>query len=290
VGTKLTVDTGANQEDVTVTAVTATTFTANFTLAHNGTVAPFQVVVSTDERRRVTLRVVRYNNPADATYLSATDANITAQFEHANSRWRQVGLQVDRLATQDRDIPAGALNAVNRFPFVHPNGAEEQAVFGDLLPLTPDNTLTVVFIHIDPADQTNAYAPILQTNPAPLPGGGTAAMGDRFFLFVNSRLDANFETLAHELHHVLFNRFDGLSAQRFFTFNTTAPNGFGLPLPNILVYRRIQLLHTADPNIDPNNDNTFNWHRRARTARFPVAGDFNPAATATTGNNFTSEF
>ncbi len=291
VGSTLLIDSGANLEQVRVTAVTGTTFTAAFANAHNGAAAPFPIA-GRSERRRVSVRVVRYNNPADATYLSATDANIKDQFEHANRRWRQTGLQVDRLATQDRQIPAGALNAVQRFPFVHPNGAQEQAVFGDLVPITPDNTLTVVFVHLDPADGVNAYAAILQTLPAPVPAGGTAAMDDRFFIFVNSRLDPNFETLAHELHHVLFNRFDGPADRRFFTFNTTAPNNFGLALPDVRVYRRIQTLHTADPNNDPNDDNTFNWQRRQRTAglRFPVAGNFNPAATATTGNRFTGDF
>lgn len=286
-GSQLTIDTGANLEEVLVTAVTPTTFTADFTRAHDGTAAPFKIAGHADERRRVTLRVVRYNNPADPTYLSATDQNISDQFEHANRRWNQAGLQVDRLATDDRQIPAGALSGNGRFPFAHPDGAQEQAVLADLLPITPDNTLTVVFVHVDPADGFNAYAAILPTSPVPLPVGGTATMDDRYFIFVNSRLNADFETLAHELHHVLFNRFDGDPTVRFFTFNTNAPSA---PLPDVRKYRRIQTLHFGDVDNDPNNDNTFNWHRRERTARFPVSGDVNPAATNTTGNLFTTDF
>lgn len=285
-GSTLTVDTGANQEEIFVSAATATTFTANFANAHNGVAALFQIVGRTDERRRVQVRVVRYNNPADATYLSATNANVDDQFVHADRRWRQVGLQIDRAATQDRQIPAGALVA-GRYPFSHPNGAPEQAALADLLPITPDDTLSVVFVHLT---GVNAYSAILPTVPVPLPAGGTATMGNRYFIFINSRLDPNDETLAHELHHVLFNRGDAATGQQFFTFNTNPPNNFGIPLPDVRVYRRIQTLHTANPNVDANNDNTFNWHRRLQTARFPVAGDFNPAATPTTGNRFTGEF
>lgn len=42
-GSILVMDTGANQETVTVTAVTATTFTCVTTKAHNGTVTPFSI-------------------------------------------------------------------------------------------------------------------------------------------------------------------------------------------------------------------------------------------------------
>jgi hypothetical protein len=44
VGTQLVIDTGANQETVTVTAITASSFTAVTTLAHDGSVTPFPVV------------------------------------------------------------------------------------------------------------------------------------------------------------------------------------------------------------------------------------------------------
>jgi outer membrane protein OmpA-like peptidoglycan-associated protein len=287
VGMSLTIDTGANQEETTVTAVTPTTFTANFAKAHDGTAAPFQIVGQTDERRRLRVQVVRYNNPADPTYLSATDDNIREQFEHAEVRWRQTGLQVDRLATQDRNLPAGALNAAGRFPFSHPDGPQEQAVLADLLPITPDNTLTVVFIHTDPLGGFNAYAAILPTAPVPLPAGGTATMDDRFFIFINSRLNPNLETLPHELHHVLFNRGDAATLPRFFTFNTNAPLP---PLPDVRKRRRIHTLHSADVNADPNNDNTFNWQRRERTGDRTVGHDFNPPPTASTGNRFTEDF
>ncbi len=287
VGSSLTIDSGANQEVVIVTAVTAATFTATFTRAHNGAAARFIITGNTDERRRVRVRVVRYNNPADPTYLSATNGNITDQFQHSELRWRQTGLQVDHLATQDRVVPAGALNAAGRFPFVHPNGAQEQAVLADLLPITPDNTLTVVFIHIDPLAALNAYAAILPTNPVPLPAGGTATMDDRFFIFINTRLNPDLETLPHELHHTLFNRGDEATDIRFFTFNTSQP---ALPVPDARKYRRIQTLHTADIDTDPNNDNTFNWQRRLRTGNRAVGHDFNPPANASTGNRFTQEF
>jgi len=112
-------------------------------------------------------------------------------------------------------------------------------------------------------------------------------MGDRFFIFINSRLDPNVETLSHELHHVLFNRGDDATAARFFTFNTNAPLP---PLPDVRKYRRIQTLHTADVNADLNNNNTFNWQRLQRTRHPTIRNYFNPPPTPSTDNRFTGDF
>jgi hypothetical protein len=291
VGSRLVVDTGANQEEVAVTAVTAASFTAAFANAHNGGAAPIRIAGTTDERRRLRVRVVRYTNAADATYVSARDVDIRDQFAHANLGWNQVGLQIDAGATSNRQIPAAALNAAGKFPFVHPNGAEEQAVLADLIPITPDNTLTAVFLDmVGP----NAYAAILQTAPVPLPAGGTVNMGDRFFIFLRSRLDPLNETLSHELHHVLHNRAHALAvADHLFTFNTNPPVMLaalrGIALPDSRFYRRIHVLNSANPNLDPNNDDILNWFRRPRTARFPILASL-ALATATTGNNLTEDF
>jgi hypothetical protein len=274
---------------VAVTAVTATTFTATFAQPHNGGAAAFAVAGTTDERRRLSVRVVRYDDP-DPRYVRATDQDILDQFAHANLRWNQVGLQVDAGATDDRAAPAGALVA-GKFPFSHPNGAPEQAVLAELLPITPDGTLTVVFIDLTGA---NAYAAILPINPVPLPAGGTATMGNRFFLFVKSGVNQLNETLPHELHHVLHNRADvaGL-ADQFFAFNTTPARTLaiarGIALPDARIYRRIQVRNSADPNVDPNNDNILNWFRRPLGTRTPVVGSIGPA-TAATGNNLTEDF
>jgi outer membrane protein OmpA-like peptidoglycan-associated protein len=238
-----------------------------------------------DERRRVATRVIRYTNAADPTFRVATDAIIAGQFAHANLRWNQIGVQIDAGATANRQIPAGALRA-GKFPFAHPNGAEEIAVLRDLLPITPDGTLTVVFVDLSGA---NAYAAILQTNPIPVGGGPALTMGNRFFIFIQSVLDLTNETLAHELHHVLFNRFDTATDRQFFTLNTNAPAGFGVPLPDARIYRRIQNRNSPDPDNDPTNANVINWARRVRTARFPQPFGF-AAADATTGNTFLQPF
>jgi hypothetical protein len=85
---------------------------------------------------------------------------------------------------------------------------------------------------------------------------------------------------------VLFNRFDGTTARRFYTLNTNAPSGFGVALPDPRIYRRIQNQNSADPDNDAPNDNIVNWARRLRGARFPIGGDLDPP-TATTGNKLT---
>jgi len=286
VGSRLTIDSGANQEEVVVTAVTLTTFTATFTLPHNGAAAPFTIAGTTDERRRVPVRVIRYINPANPAFPAATAANITGQFQHSNDRWNQVGCQIDPAATVDRQIPAGALNAAGIYGGAL-NNPFEQAALSDLIPITPDNTITVVFV---PKNGSNANTTLNQRNPIPQPVGPPLTLGDRFFVFINSGLNPVGDTLAHEFHHVLFNRGDNGVGQEFISFNTNPSNSFGIPLPDVTVRRRFHNFHTADPNTDPNNDNVINWVRRVRTTRFPIAGDLNPAADATTGNSLSQDF
>ncbi|WP_305044242.1 peptidoglycan-binding protein [Geoalkalibacter sp.] len=234
-----------------------------------------------DERRRLAVRVIRYTNVANPGFAAATPAYIAGQFLHANRRWNQIGLQIDAGPTTDRQVPAAALNGAGIYAGSADN-ANEQAALNDLVPLTPDNTLTVVFV---PLSGANAYATIAQRV--------NVALGDRYFIFIDTTLSFNDETLAHELAHVLFNRFDTATDRRFFTLNTNSPTtlvqGTGIVLPDVRIYRRIQNLHTADPDNDPNNDNIINWARRARTARFPIAAGLGPA-TATTGNNLIQNF
>jgi outer membrane protein OmpA-like peptidoglycan-associated protein/O6-methylguanine-DNA--protein-cysteine methyltransferase len=224
-----------------------------------------------EERKRVKLRVINYG-------AKATVGEIAAQVTHANSRWNQIGYTIEAAATVDRPVPAAALDA-NGLYSGSANNPHEQAALTDLLPGVPDNTITVVFV---PLTGANAYTTVGQRN--------TVALGDRFFVFMNTALDPNNETLAHELSHVLFNRFDDATAQRFFTLNTNPPVAFGVPLPDVRIYRRIQDQHTADPNNDAAHANVINWARRTRTARFPPEAGVGPAATATTGNKLSEAF
>lgn len=239
-----------------------------------------------DERKRVNVRVIRYTNVAAPAFIVATDADIAGQFDHANLRWNQIGIHIDAGPTTDRPIPAGAVDATKVYAG-SANNPFEQAALSDLIPITPDTTLTVVFTSMSGA---NAYTTTFPRTPIPQLGGTTLTLGERYFVFINSGLDLRDETLAHELHHVLFNRGDGGVENRFFTFNTNPPLSFGIALPDVRVYRRIQNLHSTNPNNDSANNNIINWVRRSRTARFPIAGDVNPAATATTGNILTVAF
>jgi hypothetical protein len=248
--------------------------------------------------------VVRYNHPTPgAAYVAENDGDIREQFRIANERWNHVGIQLDPQPTQNRNVPLAALVGGDRYAttrpdgtFVHPDGAEEQALLRDLIPITPDNTLTVVFIDMT---GSNAYAAILATAPIAMPDGSVINMGNRFFIFIGTRLDLTDFTLAHELHHVLFNRLDTATDRRFFSLNTIPPGnwvqppnvpvGTVIPLPDVRIYHRIQNLNNPDPNNDPGNDNILNWARRARGGRFPPGGGLG-AATATTGNTLTQNF
>lgn len=251
---------------------------------------------ASDERRRLPVRVVRYSRaaapPFPTPYVVATEAYIGAQFGHANDRWRQVGLRIEPGAVVDRVLPAAALDPTGLYDGVADTPipqAREDAIFNDLLPTTPDNTLTVVFVDMS---STNAYASLGENYPRT---DGTVAppIGDRYFVFIDTTITpppgsadpADNETLAHELHHVLFNRFDAAVADRFFTFNTRPPSSTG-----VRVYRRIQKLHSADPDVDPTLDNILNWDRRARTARHPELTGPAAAADATTGNILVQPF
>lgn len=226
---------------------------------------------SPDERKRLSLRVINYGSHATAAYISG-------QVEHANSRWNQIGLQIDAQPTTDRPIPPAALDAASLYAGSLDN-AFEQAALNDLIPVTPDASLTVVFV---PLSGANAYATVGQRT--------TVTLGDRYFIFVDTSLSFLDETLAHELAHVLFNRFDDTTDQRYYTLNTNPPSGFGFTLPDVRIYRRIQNLHAADPDNDAANDNIINWARRARGARFPITSPGLAAPSATTGNGLIATF
>jgi hypothetical protein len=128
----------------------------------------------------------------------------------------------------------------------------------------------------------NAYATVGERT--------TVALGNRFFIFIDDLLDLEDQTLAHELSHVLFNRFDDVTERRFFTLNTRAPrdliHGTPITLPDVRIYRRMQTLHAPNPDNDPGADNVVNWARRRRTGRFPPAAGMQ-APTVTTGNTLT---
>lgn len=240
-----------------------------------------------DERRRISARVIRYTS---ATYVAATDARIAAQFAEANRRWNSVGVQIDAQATVDRAIPAAALDANGDYGG-SANNPFEQAALRDLIPITPDNTLTVVFTSVGAA---NAYATVSNRNPVPNPPGADLNLGARFFVFIDNVLDVQDVTLGHEMHHVFFNRFDDAVGDAFFAFNTqpgTAVGaGRGIALPDARIYRRIQNQHNPDPDNDAGNDNILNWVRRVRTARQPAQGGPGPAPDATTGNTLVGPF
>ncbi len=282
VGSKLTIDSGANQETVTVTTVAAGSFTANFAGAHGG--APYPVAGATDERRRLRVRVVRYLNALDFSYVAALDGDIDAQFAHANQRWMPAGLQIDRSATEDRQIPAAALDA-GKFPADPVNSPQELAAYSDLIAGSADGGITVVFV--DLSGGANAITSI-QDVPNIVTSAGPVPFGDRMFIFIAGRLDPLDETLAHELSHALYNRSDAAQLRRFFTLNTNAPTGFGIPLPDVRIYRRMHTLH-GNPNLDLNNDCSFNWFRRPRTIKNSAAIGF-ALPTNTTGSNATEDF
>jgi outer membrane protein OmpA-like peptidoglycan-associated protein len=222
-----------------------------------------------DFRRRVKVRVINYGS-------NATAAFIAGQFAHANARWNQIGIQIEALATVNRPVPPAALVSGD-----YPGGRDspqEVAALNDLIRITPDNTVTAVFVRLS---GSNAYTTLNERT--------AVALGQRYFVFIRTPLDLNDETLGHELHHVLFNRPDTAVDDRFFTFNTNPPTALTNPSPDVRTYRRIQDLHSPDPDNDPGNRNILNWARRRRTARFPIAAGHS-APTNSTGNNLTEAF
>lgn len=234
-----------------------------------------------DARRRIDVRVINYGT-------HATAAQIAAQFAVANARWAQTGLRIVAAATVDRPIPAAAQDGAGRYAGAADNDAEVAAL-ADLIPVNPDNTLTVVFARKPTSGPgaSNAYTTLFERT--------RSALGRRFFIFINPNVDIKNVTLAHEFHHVLFNRPDllldetDIDLRRFFSFNTNPPDSYSLPLPDVRVERRIQTLHSANPDSDPQNDNIINWIKRQRTTRFPF-----PAALAapdsSTGNTLVGRF
>lgn len=247
---------------------------------------------SPDLRRRLNVRVVFYGLTGLQRLIAV--ATLFLQFRNANNRWAQVGLRIDSGDIVDRPIPAGAQDSNGNYDGLGGNAAEHVAL-DDLIPLTPDNTVTLVYTRMpsvrdDGQDAVNAYATLFHRTRT----GTHPPLDDRYFIFQHFAVPLENQTLPHELHHVLFNRGDTDVERRFFTFNTNPPDSFGVPLPDVRIYRRIQMLHSADPNSDPPNDNILNWVRRRRTQRFNQPGNRLPAPLdapdATTGNILVGSF
>ena len=98
-----------------------------------------------DFRRRVKVRVINYGS-------NATAAFIAGQFAHANARWNQIGIQIEALATVNRPVPPAALVGGDYPGSI--NSPQEVAALNDLIRITPDNTVTAVFVRLS---GSNAY-------------------------------------------------------------------------------------------------------------------------------------
>jgi hypothetical protein len=235
-------------------------------------------------RRRLNVRVINYGGHASPT-------DIRNHFARVNLRWTIVGLRVDPSATVDRPIPAGVLDRSGSYPGALEN-AEEVAALADLIRDTPDNTVTVVFVRLN--NGASAYVTTFERR--------LSTLGDRFFVFMNPDDPPGDDSLAHEFHHLLFNRLDlpkdaagtlNIALRPFYPFNTNPMASYApVTPPDVRLYRRVQNRHSPDPNSDPNSDNIVNWLRRRRTQRFPLPtpGGPDPAPDATTGNTLTVVF
>ena len=223
------------------------------------------------ELRRLTLNIINYTAPPTngapgASY--ATPDYISGQVSHARDRWAQLGLKIETSATVQRPMPPASLDGTGNYAGTA-NSSQETILLNDLIPITADNTVTVVFV---PLSGANAYTTVAQRT--------TVSLGNRFFIFIARNLDLNDETLAHELFHALYNRFDVPGVDRqFFTFNTNPPGAYGLALPDVRVYRRIH-----GETITPQN-----WLTTKRTRRFPIDSSIGTAGPST-GNTLITNY
>ena len=229
---------------------------------------------SPDERRRLAARVINYGSAATAAYIDG-------QFAEANRIWNAVGLQIDPGAPANRAVPPAATNGAGQYSGSHDN-PQEVAAMADLLPVTPDDTLTVVFVNMV---GSNAYTTVAQRL--------NSALGNRFFVFINLGLPLSGTTLAHELHHLIFNRFDTPVGDEFISFNTTPTatigTARGIAIPDVRIRRRIHQQNNPAPNQDFCADNITNWYRRTRLTRDPPLGSL-AVADDTTGNTLVRPF
>jgi hypothetical protein len=249
------------------------------TYAPGGAASPVRVTRpvfsrSPEERRRLPALVINYGSAATAAYING-------QFTEANRIWNAVGLQIDPGAATNRPVPAAATNGAGQYSGSHDN-PQEVAAMADLLPITPDDTLTVVFANMT---GSNAYTTVAQRL--------SSALGNRFFVFINVGLPLSGTTLAHELHHLIFNRFDTAVSDEFVSFNTTPAATIGtrrgIAIPDVRIRRRIHQQNNPTPNQDFCADNITNWYRRTRLTRDPALGSL-AAADDTTGNTLVRPF
>ncbi|WP_242185790.1 S8 family serine peptidase [Sphingomonas sp. CARO-RG-8B-R24-01] len=264
------------------------------TYARNIPFLPISVTIpvferSPEARLRLDVRVVVYRSRLFGIAFPVphvSSGKIARFFQLANERWAQVGLRIFPGAIEVRDLPARSQDANGQYIGLFTNDQNanardaEGAVLDDLLPGSPDSTLTAIFVVSD--NGANGYAEFGTGTPVPI--------GERFFIFVNPLVAEKNDTLAHEFHHCIFNRFDDTVDDAFFAFNTFPPQSIarrrGITVPDPRIYRRIPVRHTVDPNLDPRRDNVINWVKRVRTALEPVESGPTPPATPTTGNTF----
>ncbi len=224
-----------------------------------------------DKRKQLTVNIVNYLAPAvgsNPPQPYGTSTYINSLFSSAQDLWTQVGLKINQGSNVQRAIPSAAL-AMDGTYQGSANTTQEAAILNDLIPITADNTLTVIIL---PLGGANAYTTIAQRT--------NVTLGDRYFIFINNALDINDLTLAHELFHALYNRFDDSTAtQQYFPFNTEPPDSFGVTLPDVRIYRRIQAI-TITPT---------DWLRQGRTGRFPIGSGIG-TNSATTGNTLIQNY
>ncbi len=252
-----------------------------------------------EELRRLPLHIVNYRHRVGRNRGTpcVNRDHINEQVNVVNTRWKQVGLEAywEERTYQERDLPAGAVNGNGRFPVADPWSRRykhaRNALLEDLLPNTPDNTVTAVFAPIQGA---LGIALSIENN---IPYN----LENKHFALLNARpaFDQDDYTLAHELHHLLFNRGDTPTRDQYFTFNTQSDSALlyhPSPLsraswPDVRLQRRIQNADTPDltvtdthPDNDPDCKNILNWIRRERPGPRHPPAEGNEPATDTTGN------
>jgi len=240
---------------------------------------------SRDERRTLPVRVVNYERGGEPY---ATREYIAAHVARSQQLWTQVGLKIEQTLEVRQPI---AKDMLDKDGFYSPNLIEEEdplqkAALKNLLKITPDNTLSIVFL---PLKGPNAYATV-----RPIKG---IDFGNRFFIFMSLGLDVREETLGHELFHVLYNRQDGDPEKipvQYFTFVTTSPAFYTGPdvgdpvdlsrLPNSRIFRRIHPF-------------SIDWFRLERKVRYKNpdsylfgVGSVSPKVDESTGNTLVEPF
>jgi hypothetical protein len=215
------------------------------------------------EMRKLHINVVRYSPDELFVATSLVDKHV----KNAQERWAVAGLKLTYSFIYDlRPIPNLKFTGFYKINEVK----YRMELFQDIAAITADKTLTLVFLNLENANGFAEIPALVSMNSIYRPSFDVEAIaGDRSIIILDPSTRPEYGTLAHELFHILFNRWDKevprelieseLIERQYFPFNTHG-NYKNISDSDVRARRRIQY-RLLEPK---------NWVHIVRTTKEPI--------------------